>query len=318
MSTSVATSSQTTLSQVAGANNGWRYALAPVVFIGVSAAVCAIIGSLFVPLYVGAVIGVIWAVALTVVALVKADAIVLRISRATPASETDYRRIHNIVEGLCVTIGVQKPHVYVVYDAAPNAMVVAQGKNRNAIAVTTGLLDQLDRIQLEGVVAHLVARLRSGQVGTLSRIAVLIGAPMIIGETLQRRKWPNGGRVARDGDPTDSVSAYASVLAVVGSVFLFSAYAIGPLMRWLGGTSTDIQDDVAACRLTRYPPGLANALEVLSRDSTVTRFSSMATAHLWFAESLSGVGDTGRHARLHNLFTSHSPIGERIALLKEM
>jgi len=318
MSASVAAGSSISASHVMGARNRWRYFLAPVVFVGVSAIVFAIIGALFVPLYVGAVVGVLWAIVLTGIALAKADAIILRISRAVPANETDYRRIHNIVEGLCVTIGVQKPDVYVIDDEAPNALVVAQGRSRNAIAVTIGLLDQLDRIQLEGVVAQLVARLRSGQVGTLSRIAVLIGVPLIIGESLQRRKWPNGGRVARDGDPSASTRASDAFFAAIGSVFLLSAYVIGPLMKWLGASSTDIEDDIAACRLTRYPPGLANALDVLSTNCTVTRSSSMATAHLWFAESLSGLDDAGRQARLHNLFTSHSPIGERFALLKEM
>lgn len=307
-----------TVSLRVGTDKRWRFIAAPIVFVGVSAIVFALIGSLVVPLYVGAVIGVAWAVALTAVALVKADAIILRISRAVPASETDYRRVHNIVEGLCVTIGVPKPDVYVIHDDAPNALAVAQGKSGNAIAVTTGLVNRLDRIQLEGVVAHLVARLRSGHVGTLSRIAVLIGAPVIIGELLQRRKWPNGGRVARDGDSFESPNAAASLLGAIGSIFLVSAYVIGPLMKWLGGTSTDIEDDIAACRLTRYPPGLALALEVLANDCTVVSSSSMATAHLWFTESLSGVGDTGRHGRLHNLFTSHSPIGERITLLREM
>lgn len=313
MSASIATVSLHT-----GTQKRWRYVFSPVVFIGVSAIIFAAIGSLFVPLYVGAVVGVVWAVVLTAIALAKADAIILRISDASPASEVDYRRVHNIVDGLCVTIGVPKPDVYVIRDEAPNALVVAQAKSGNAIAMTTGLINQLDRIQLEGVVAHLVARLRSGQVGTLSRMAVLIGAPVIIGESLQRRKWPNGGRVPRDGDPSESSSAVASLLAAIGSVLLLSAYVIGPLMKWLGATSTDIADDIAACRLTRYPPGLAHALEVLSDDCTVTRSSSMATAHLWFAESLSGVGDAGRQRQLHNLFTSHSPIGERITLLKEM
>lgn len=318
MSASVSTGSSSIVSPVVGAQKRWRFALAPVVFIGVSTIVFALIGSFFVPLYVGAAVGVVWAVVLTAVALAKADAIILRISGAEPATETDYPRVHNIVDGLCVTIGVQKPDVYVIRDAAPNALVVAQGRGRNAIAVTSGLVGQLDRIQLEGVIAQLVARLRSGQVGTLSRIAVLIGAPVIIGELLQRRKWPHGGRVPREGDVATSSNASASLFAAIGSVLLLTAYVIGPLMKWLGATSTAIEDDMAACRLTRYPPGLANALDVLSKDCTVTGSSSMATAHLWFVESLSGVGDTGRQSRLHNLFTSHSPIGERIALLKEM
>lgn len=310
--------STTAVPQSLEARVRWRFSVAPIVFIGFSAFVFAVFGALVGQVLVGVVVGVLIALALTVIALAKADAIVLRITQASPASEDDYRRLHNIVEGLCVTIGIQKPDVYVIHDDAPNAMVVAKGNSRNAIAVTTGLVDRLDRIQLEGVVAQLVSRLRTGQVGTLTRIAVLIGAPVIVGELLQRKGWPNGGRAHRDGDPVESTHGLATLSSAVGSLFLLSAYLIGPLMKWLGGVSADIEADIAACRLTRYPPALAQAIETLSDDCTVTRSSSMATAHLWFAESLSGVGDTGRQSRLHNLFVSHSPIGERIALLKEM
>lgn len=292
--------------------------IAPVVFVGISAIVFGLIWSLVGSFLIGAVVGVVLAIVLSVIAIVKADAIVLRITKASPASESDYRRLHNIVEGLCVTIGVQKPEVFVIDDAAPNALVVAQGSSRNAIAVTTGLVDSLDRIQLEGVIAQLVSRLRSGEVGTLTRVSVLLGAPVILGEALHRRKHSNGGREPRDGDRGESQSPVASFASVVGLLLMKLGYVIGPLMKWIGGATADIAADIAACRLTRYPPGLAQALEVVSRERTVVRSTSMAIAHLWFAESLSGVGDAGRHGGLHNLFTSHSPIGERVALLKEM
>jgi heat shock protein HtpX len=292
--------------------------LAPLVFIGVSALLFGLVGSLFAPFVIGAVVGILLSIIVSVIAAVKADDIVLRISAAEPATESEYRRLHNIVEGLCVTVGISKPDVYVIDDVAPNALVVAQVRGTDAIAVTTGLVNCVDRVQLEGVVAHLVSRLRSGDVATLTRMSVLFGAPVIVGEMLQRKKWRNGGRVPRAGDPADSHGALSSLAAAIGSAFLVTAYVIGPLMKWIGAVSSDVAADIAACRLTRYPPGLAQAIEAMSDDCTVTRSSSMATAHLWFAESLSGVGDTGRQARLHNLFTSHSRLGERTALLKEM
>lgn len=296
----------------------WRLMVAPVVFVGVSAVILGLIGSLIASFLVGAIVGVALAIVLTVIAVVKADAVVVWITQASLAPESDYRRLHNVVEGLCVTIGVQKPQVYVISDVAPNALVIAQGSSRNAIAVTTGLVNKLDRIQLEGVVAQLVSRLRSGEVGTLTRVSVLLGAPVIIGELLQRKKYSDGGREPREGDRGVSQSAVASFASGVGLLLMKLGYVIGPLMKWIGGTSSDIAADIAACRLTRYPPGLAQALEVVSHDRTVVRSTSMTIAHLWFVESLSGVGDAGRHGGLHNLFTSHSPVGERVALLKEM
>ena len=107
--------------------------------------------------------------------------------------------------------------MYVIDDVAPNALVVAQVRGTDAIAVTTGLVNCVDRVQLEGVVAHLVSRLRSGDVATLTRMSVLFGAPVIVGEMLQRKKWRNGGRVPRAGDPADSHGALSSLAAAIGS-----------------------------------------------------------------------------------------------------
>jgi heat shock protein HtpX len=270
-----------------------RYLVAPVVFIALSALIFAALGALFGQIFIGALVGIAVAIVLTVIAFAKADAVVLRVSNAMPASEIEHRRLHNVVEGLCVTIGLQKPDVYVVRDDALNALVVGAG-GRSSVVFTTGLINNLDRIQIEGVVAHLLSRIRGGQVQVLARVAVLIGAPVLLCESLQRKKWP-----------------VSSLLVAVGVL-------VGPFMKWLMGNSTVIEADLAACRLTRYPPGLTQGLETLSLHSTRLHSSSFATTHLWFADPISREGDASRQVRLHNLFAVHSPLGERIALLKEL
>jgi heat shock protein HtpX len=276
---------------------GQRYIVAPIVFVGVSVILCAVIGTLFGQLLLGAIAGLVIAVALTAGAIAKSDAIVLGALSAVPADPRHHQRLLNVVEGLSVTAGLSMPDVYVVDNDGANACVVAGGRDRNAVVVTSGLLARIDRIQMEGVVAHLVARIRSGQVNTLTRIAVLIGAPIIIGEALQRRK----------------------ALAPIGRVLLLTAYVVGPLTRWLVGTQSDTLADVAACRLTRYPPALATALEEISQTTTHIDSASLATAHLWFADPVfSAKGAPPGRPRLHSLFASHSSIEERIALVKEM
>jgi heat shock protein HtpX len=274
-----------------------RFIVAPVVFLGVSVVVCALVGALFGQLLAGAIVGVFIAMILTVSAIAKADAIVLSRVKAAPADPVRHQRLLNVVEGLSVTAGLQMPEVYVIEDDAPNACVVAGGRHRNALVVTTGLLARLDRIQLEGVVSHLVVRIRSGHIQTLTRIAVLIGAPVLLGESLARRRGTG----------------------VFARVLFLTAYIVGPLMRWLVGVQPDSVVDVVACRLTRYPPGLAAALDEISQSETAVEFASMTTAHLWFVDPLfHAAGATNGPVRLHSLFASHSPLGERIALLKEM
>ncbi len=277
-------------------------------------ALWAVIGLLFGSVVVGIGLGIVVALVVTIGSLLWSDAIVLSLSRATVAPEDDYRRLHNLVEGLCVSVGLPKPVVLIIDDIAPNAMVLGARRQRYVIVVTTGLVDMLERIEMEGVVAHLLSRIRQGSVLSATRVSVLVGAPIVLADYLMRFRYWNTGRVAREGDRADS-SHFASYL---GQGLLVFAPIIAWVLRRFVGTGRDVLSDVAAVQLTRYPPGLIAALEKISQDCTVTHGVTMATSHLWFAEPLSGVGDTGRLPRLHSLFRSHSPLEDRIALLKEL
>lgn len=290
------------------------FLIAPLVFIGVSVVFWLLIGAIFGLWWIGAIFGLLLALVLTLVGFWRADSIVLAVTRAREASADDYPRLHNVVDGLCVSVGLAKPNVFVIDDVAPNAFVFGATTSESSIAFTTGLLNLLDRIELEAVVAQLLGRIRSGQVAHGTRAAILVGAPLLLADALLRRRWWNSGRVARDGDPSEKKDA----LSHLGSILLVTARPISWIMSAAVGKDRDIASDLAACHLTRYPPGLIRALEKLQNDCTVTHSGAMATAHLWFAEPLSGVGDAGRQAKLHNLFSVHSSLDERIALLKEM
>jgi heat shock protein HtpX len=244
----------------------------------------------------------------------KADKIALRMSRAQPASEIDYQRLHNLVEGLCIAAGLPKPGVYIIDDPAPNAFATGRNPEHAAIAVTTGLLEKLNRVELEGVVAHELGHIKNYDILVSTLAVTMVGAVALLADGAIRLMWWNGGRVARRGDHDNSNNP----LAFVGFALLIVAPIIAKVMQASISRSRETLADVTACQLTRYPPGLISALEKLQEDTTVTHSASTATAHLWIEQPLSGVGDDGKLAGFHKLFNTHPPLDERIALLREL
>ncbi len=244
----------------------------------------------------------------------KADAIALRVSRAEPADPQQYQRLHNLVEGLCIAAGLPKPGVYVVDDPAPNAFATGRNPDHAAIAVTTGLLDKLNRVELEGVVAHELSHIRNYDILVSTLAVTMVGAVALLSDMAIRMMWWNGGRVSRRGDRSDSTNP----LAYVGFALLIVAPLLAKAMQATISRSRETLADVSACQMTRYPPGLISALEKLQDDTTVTHSASTATAHLWIEQPMSGVGDAGRLQGVHKLFDTHPPLDERIALLREL
>ena len=244
----------------------------------------------------------------------KADAIALRVSRAVPADPQQYQRLHNLVEGLCIAGGLPKPGVYVVDDPAPNAFATGRNPDHAAIAVTTGLLAKLNRVELEGVVAHELSHIRNYDILVSTLAVTMVGAVALMSDLAIRMMWWNGGRVSRRGDRQDS----GNPLALVGFALLIVAPLLAKAMQATISRSRETLADVSACQLTRYPPGLISALEKLKEDTTVTHSASTATAHLWIEQPMSGVGDTGRLEGVHKMFDTHPPLDERIALLREL
>jgi heat shock protein HtpX len=244
----------------------------------------------------------------------KSDAIALRVSRAVPADEVQYRRLHNLVEGLCIAGGIPKPRVYVINDPAPNAFATGRNPKNAAIAFTSGLLEQMNRVELEGVVAHELSHIKNYDILVSTLAVTLVGTVAIITDIAIRTMWWNGGRVARSGDHADRNNP----LAFVGLALLIVAPLLAKAMQAAISRRRETLADVSAVRMTRYPPGLIGALEKLQQDTTVTHAASMATAHMWIEQPMSGVGDTGRLGAWHKLFNTHPPLSERIALLREM
>lgn len=244
----------------------------------------------------------------------KSDSIALKVSRAVPADPETYQRLHNLVEGLCIAGGLPKPKVYIINDPAPNAFATGRNPQHAAIAITTGLLEKMNRVELEGVVAHELSHIRNYDI-LVSTIAVtLVGSIAIMTDLGIRMMWWNGGRTSREGDRNNG----SNPLALVGFLLLILAPIIAKAMQAAVSRKRESLADVSACQMTRYPPGLISALEKLRADTTATHSASMATAHMWIEQPLSGVSDGGKLGFFHRMFNTHPPLDERIALLKEL
>ena len=283
-------------------------------FVLVAVAVGAAAGYLTGFGWAGSVIALVFAGALAFLSYWRADSIALSISRAHPADPEEYQRLHNLVEGLCIASGLPKPRVYIIDDPAPNAFATGRNPRHAAIAVTTGLLGMMNRVELEGVIAHELAHIRNYDILVSTLAVTLVGAVALITDLAIRMMWWNGGRERRDGDHGDS----GNPLAIIGFVLLILAPIIARAMQATISRRRETLADVSACQLTRYPPGLISALEKLKKDTTVTHSASTATAHLWIEQPMSGVGDRGRLASIHRLFDTHPPLDERISLLREL
>ncbi|MFM7870828.1 MAG: M48 family metallopeptidase, partial [Actinomycetota bacterium] len=214
----------------------------------------------------------------------QSDRIALAVSRARPADPEEYRRLHNLVEGLCIASGLPKPRVYVIDDPAPNAFATGRNPQNAALAVTTGLLEKMNRVELEGVVAHELSHIRNYDILVSTLAVTLVGTVAILTDLAIRLMWWNGGRVSRDGDRGNG----GNPLALLGFVMLVLAPLVARVMQAAMSRRRETLADVSACQMTRYPPGLISALEKLRADTTTTHAASMATAHMWIEQPLSG------------------------------
>ncbi len=264
--------------------------------------------------WIGAVFALVLAAAFAFTSYWKSDAIALAVSRAHPADPEQYRRLHNLVEGLCIAGGLPKPRVFIIDDPAPNAFATGRDPKHAAIAVTSGLLEKLNRVELEGVIAHELSHIRNYDILVSTLAVTLVGTVAILTDVAIRMMWWNGGRQHRDGDHGDS----GNPLAILGFALLILAPIVAKAMQATISRRRETLADVSACQLTRYPPGLISALEKLRDDTTVTHAASTATAHLWIEQPMSGVGDQGRLGSIHRLFDTHPPLEERISLLREL
>ena len=245
----------------------------------------------------------------------KSDAIALRTSRALPANPTEYARLHNLVEGLCIASGLPKPGVYVIDDPAPNAFATGRNPSHAAIAVTTGLLERMNRVELEAVIAHELSHVKNYDTLVSTLAVIMVGVLTLIADLSWRFHWLSGHR--RRSDDGNGAGPGA-LLAVVGLVLVVVGPIVARLMHLAVSRRRESLADLSAVEMTRYPPGLIGALEKLRDDTTVVRSGSRATAHLWIEDPMAKTPEEGHWPRLNRLFNTHPPLEERIAALREL
>jgi heat shock protein HtpX len=248
------------------------------------------------------------------------DKIALAASRAKPADGPEYQRYHNLVEGLCIAAGLPKPRLYVVDDPAPNAFATGRNPKHAALAVTTGLLQTMNRVELEGVIAHELSHVKNYDI-LVSTIAVTaVGAIALMADLGLRFMWFGGRSSRRDSADQGSIGI---ILVVLAFVLLLLAPFVAQLMQFAMSRKRELLADASGVALTRYPPGLCSALEKLQGDQAVVHYATRATAQLWIESPLDrgkeAEAETGKKGSwLNRAFDTHPPLEERIRILKGM
>ena len=271
---------------------------------------------------VGGVVAAVLAVAIaggtTFASYRSSDAIALRATRAQPADPQVHAQLHNLVEEMSIAAGLPKPRVYIVDDHAPNAFATGRSPEKAAIAATTGLIDKLDRNELQGVIAHEMAHIRNNDIRVMTVAVATAGAIALIADIFWRMMYfgglSGGGRRRSNNDDNGA----AALLAIAGFIFVaVLAPLAASLLRAAVSRSREGLADASAVELTRNPEGLRMALEKLDADVTVIRHTSHATSHLW----IEGPDDRERDhkgRRFNDMFNTHPPLQERIDSLRQM
>ncbi|MBU2612992.1 M48 family metalloprotease [Patescibacteria group bacterium] len=217
---------------------------------------------------------------------------------------SQFMTLWNTVENLAITAGIPRPRIYVIDDDAPNAFATGRDPEHASVAVTTGLLRRLEKIELEGVLAHEMSHIKNLDIRVMMVVIVLVGAMAIIGDWFLRSGLQRGSRDKNTGP----------IPLIVGLAFLILAPLIGELVKLAISRKREYLADASGALLTRYPDGLARALEKIRDAGVSMQKTSSATNHLWISSpTTKGVG-----SRVQSLFSTHPPIDDRIGKLRGM
>jgi heat shock protein HtpX len=264
------------------------------------------------PVGVGIAVGI--AVVMALGSYFAGDRIVLASARAKEVSPEQEPRLHNIVEGLAIAAGVPKPRVYIVPEQAPNAFATGRDPEHSSVAVTQGLLQMMNRVELEGVIGHELSHVldRDILVGTV--VATLVGAAVLLSEFFMR-SWLWGGFRGRRGNDSGG-GGLELVIFAIGFVLLIIAPIAGQIIKLAVSRNREYLADAQGVLLTRYPPGLISALRKIEAAPNAMHAANNATAHLWLDQPSRVPGEST--STMEKLFSTHPPMAERIRRLEEM
>ena len=253
---------------------------------------------------------VVLAIVLSIGGYYFSDSIVLSISKARPATHAEFTFLDNSVEGLALAAGIPKPKIYVIEDSAINAFATGRDPNHAVICVTTGALSRLNRQEIEGVLAHEMSHIRNYDTRVMMFAAVFVGISALLSDWMLRSFFWGGGRSNnREGGSAGIVLLILAIaLAVLSPI-------IATLIKLAISRQREYLADASGAQLTRYPAGLASALEKISKDTEPLEAANSATAHLYISDPLK---NSKGIKWLHNLFDTHPDIKDRIARLRAM
>jgi heat shock protein HtpX len=249
---------------------------------------------------------VLFSVGMNIIAYWFSDRVALALAKARPATREEFFDLYTIVENLAITAGLPKPRVYVIDDPAPNAFATGRDQEHAVVAVTTGLLATMNRTELEGVIAHELSHIGNRDMLVSTIVVVLVGFISIISDFLIRSALWGGRRDdSREGN---------GLFMVLGIVLSILAPIIATLIQLAISRRREYLADASGALLTRYPEGLASALEKIGKYNRPMQSKSTAIAHLYIANPF-GPANFGK--RVGNLFATHPPIEDRVRILRE-
>ena len=294
------------------ARNRWKTIALVIFFFLLLAGVIAVfgavseIGPIIVPIAVAVSLVATWG------SYYYSDRIVLSISQARPVEKKEFPYLFHINEALAIGAGIPVPRLYIIEDSAPNAFATGRNPKNGVICVTRGLLEKLNREELEGVIAHEMSHIKNYDM-LLGTVAVtMVGIIVLLSDWMLRFGFRSGHRRSRSSSSAGGGSAGA-ILLLIGLVFAVLAPLFAQVLRFSLSRRREFQADASAVRLTRYPPGLASALKKIAADPAPLKVANKATAHLYIWNPLKD-----QEGPMDRLFNTHPAAAERIKILESM
>ena len=234
------------------------------------------------------------------------DKIVLRMSRAKEIKKQDNPELYRLVENLCITAGLPLPKIYIIEEMSPNAFATGRNSGHAVIAVTRGLLEKLERSELEGVLAHELSHIGNRDILLQTVVVILVGLVALLSNWFVRWSFLGGRRRhSREG------GQLAGIMILIGFVLAILSPFIAAIIQLAISRKREFLADVDGALLTRYPEGLASALEKISRDQTPLRVANKATAHMYITNPFKG-------KKVSRFFSTHPPVEQRTKALRGM
>ncbi|NQV00671.1 MAG: M48 family metallopeptidase [Parcubacteria group bacterium] len=235
------------------------------------------------------------------------DKIVLKMSKAKKIEKQDNPELYRLVENLCITAGLPLPRIYIIDEIAPNAFATGRNAEHAVVAVTKGLLEKLDRSELEGVLAHELSHIGNRDILLQTVVVILVGMVVLLSDWFVR--WSVFGRSRRSNN--QGGGQFAGIMILIGFALAILSPLIAALIQLSISRKREFLADASGALLTRYPEGLASALEKISADQTPLKVANKATAHLYINNPFKG-------KKVSRLFMTHPPIEKRVNALRGM